>query len=479
MPGEQDELRITVSLVDNASAGLAAMRREVQGLGQDAGKQLAPLKGAFEGVSKSIKEVTGGHTAAQFEVFKRSQTDMARIIKEGTDVTLGGERAMLGFIGRFGAAGAAVASLGALAAAAAESNKKWAESVVDLKKQSDLLGVDPANLKKMKEYADEAHVSYEDLTKIMRASSEMSAGLKDPTSEIYKRLRELTADPRYFASFDKFKEAFEAADDPMKRALVLQNMVRSFGESAAQEETQRQQREIAAGQRRVLNEQQINDQRKAGEHIAEQAATLPESILLLPKTMEAASAAQKALAAETLKSAQAVDAQFIKTEETVKRIWTEFESGISGPVLKAVIAVNDQFRMMERDYIRFFGTPAQKAEQRERDIKEAKERGEPPPPEDQNVQTDTYQMIEDWKKGNWHDFLFGRGKPGAMGDVLPGTLQPGPYAPPQWPTPAPTAPLAAPAPQAAPAPAYPELGIPALPGGVPTPPNSTVALHWR
>ena len=371
MPGEQDELRITVSLVDNASAGLAAMRREVKGLGEDTGKQLAPLKGAFEGVSKSIKEVTGGHAAAQMKSFKRSQIDMAGKIKEVTNVTMGGEKALLGFIGRFGVAGAAVASFGTLAAAAIASNKEWANSLVEMKKQADLLGVDPANLKAMKKYAEEAHVPLEDVTKIMRAQSEVTAGLKDPTSEMYKRLRELTSDPRYFKSFEKFQEAWQAADDPMKRALVLQNAVQSMGESAAQEETQRQQREIAAGRQRKINEQQINDERKAGEHIAEQALGVPETILLLPKTMEAASEAAKKSMAEAQKAAADIDKQFIRMKESMTAFFNTFELGISGPVLKAVTQVADAMESLRRWQIRTSGSAAEKALLEEQEGKRA------------------------------------------------------------------------------------------------------------
>jgi hypothetical protein len=55
MPTEQEELRPTVSLVDNASAGIAALRNQVQGLGS-------------------------AQTAQAFETFRRNQRDMGNQI---------------------------------------------------------------------------------------------------------------------------------------------------------------------------------------------------------------------------------------------------------------------------------------------------------------------------------------------------------------------------------------------------------------
>lgn len=66
MPSEQEELRLTVSLVDNASAGIAALRGNIQAL-------------------------TSGQTAASFETSKRKQREMGDQMKELTAAAIGGK----------------------------------------------------------------------------------------------------------------------------------------------------------------------------------------------------------------------------------------------------------------------------------------------------------------------------------------------------------------------------------------------------
>ena len=490
---EQDELRITVSLIDNASAGLASLRRGVQGLGQDASKELAPLKGGFEGVSKAIKEVTGGHTAAQFEVFKRSQIDMARIIKEGTDITLGGEKAMLGFVGKIGVAGAAIASLGTLAVAAAESNKKWADSVVEFHNKATLLGTDDANLMVMQKNLEKLHIPKEDLDQGLVSLQKLSAALRNPASEQFQRLWNL-AGPRFAQSFQAFTDHLQKAQNEGEQFQVLQEGMHSFGETAAQDERARQEAEIKRGERRIINEREIMNQRKAGERFFLQTTELPASFALWPK-MEMATDAQKARQAEILKNAEQMHTKFFQLEEDMGRLFTLWQTGAGAKdswLSKSIDYVDQGVKTLERDLVGMFGTEAQQRELREREIKEAKEKGLPPP-----EPLPQFSWANVGKETLRHGLELGRltnpigvGAAAATEGILghdplglklqekideffrlrspdPGALRP------QWPTPAPTAPLAPPAPPAPQpplAPAYPQLGIPALPGAVPTPP---------
>ena len=89
MPSEQEELQLTVTLVDNASAGVAALKNQIQSL-------------------------TSGQTKSSFDTFQRQQKEMGAQIKDLAAAALGGEKALLGFIGKFGALGLA-ASAGASA----------------------------------------------------------------------------------------------------------------------------------------------------------------------------------------------------------------------------------------------------------------------------------------------------------------------------------------------------------------------------
>ena len=106
---EQDELRLTVSLVDNASAGVIALRQNIAAL-------------------------SSGPAAASMEKFKRQQQDMTKVVKDMTDVALSGEKAMIGMIARFGAAGVAIGGLATLVG-------KAASSLADLDRASKTLGL--------------------------------------------------------------------------------------------------------------------------------------------------------------------------------------------------------------------------------------------------------------------------------------------------------------------------------------------------
>ena len=85
MPSEQEELRLTVSLVDNASAGIAALRGNIQSL-------------------------TSGQSAQSMETFRRKQRELGDQVKELTTAAIGGEKAMLGYIGKLGLFGFAAAT---------------------------------------------------------------------------------------------------------------------------------------------------------------------------------------------------------------------------------------------------------------------------------------------------------------------------------------------------------------------------------
>lgn len=129
-PTEQEELRLTATFIDNASAGVAALRGNIQ-------------------------QLTGGATSQQLEKFKRSQEDMGKQIKQLTDFAIGGERAMIGFIGKFGALGlAATAIIGTL--------KTAAERMAEINRLSAVVGVPAANIKNVVDQLIRAGASAEE-----------------------------------------------------------------------------------------------------------------------------------------------------------------------------------------------------------------------------------------------------------------------------------------------------------------------------
>jgi hypothetical protein len=115
MPSEREELQLTVSLVDNASAGIVALKNNIQ-------------------------QLTSGQTAASFETFRRQHRAMGDQIKELTAAAIGGEKAMLGYISRFGA-------LGLAASAGVASMKSYAQSMADINRMSQTLGVSREQIK--------------------------------------------------------------------------------------------------------------------------------------------------------------------------------------------------------------------------------------------------------------------------------------------------------------------------------------------
>jgi hypothetical protein len=81
---EKEELQLRVTMVDEASAGLYKLRTGFQ-------------------------QLTTGPAAASVEKFKQSQIDLSKTIKEATQAMIGGQQAMLGYVGKWGLFGFAAA----------------------------------------------------------------------------------------------------------------------------------------------------------------------------------------------------------------------------------------------------------------------------------------------------------------------------------------------------------------------------------
>lgn len=145
MPSEQEELRLTVSLVDNASAGIVALKNNIQSL-------------------------TSGQTRQSFETFKRQQAELGDGIKAVTTAAFGGEKALLGFIGKFGA-------LGLAASAAIADIKRTADAINSLRISAQAFGIQPVELKNLTDQLQAVGVSIDDAKNEVTGFADALAGI--------------------------------------------------------------------------------------------------------------------------------------------------------------------------------------------------------------------------------------------------------------------------------------------------------------
>jgi hypothetical protein len=126
MPTQQEELRLTITLVDDASAGLAR-------------------------IGAQWRQLSSGSTASHIESFRRRQSEIGEQMKQLAEAATRGERAMLGFVGRLGLAGFAFAKVTELVGAGLKSLSEFSDSVVDLGNKAKAIGIAPGVLKNIEE----------------------------------------------------------------------------------------------------------------------------------------------------------------------------------------------------------------------------------------------------------------------------------------------------------------------------------------
>ena len=159
MPTEQEELRLTVSLVDNASAGLTKLREQITGLSSGQAKQA-------------------------MESFQRSQKDMAEQIRQVAAAALGGEKAMLGFIARFGA-------LGLAASAGVAAMKQISQGLTDIGNLSKRIGVGGAEIKNVTDQMARFGVSAQESTALIEGLTKAQVAWGRMGSAQYQELMRL------------------------------------------------------------------------------------------------------------------------------------------------------------------------------------------------------------------------------------------------------------------------------------------------
>jgi hypothetical protein len=218
---EQDELRLTVSLVDNASAGIVALRGQIAQLGS-------------------------GATAGQMEKFKRSQEEMGKQIKELTELTLGGEKAMVGFIGKLGAAGAAATVvIGAMTEAA---NKMH-----EFRRAGETLGIPAEHIKNIVDQLRKMNIGNEEANQLVDGLSRRWAELTRVNSsarqDLLARQGEFTDEvAKTIDEISKLSDTEDIANAVRRNAEnVRQN---AFNRASGDERTRARAAEIAAEKER-------------------------------------------------------------------------------------------------------------------------------------------------------------------------------------------------------------------------------------
>src|SRR5262249_34095959 len=119
---QQETLRLNVTLHDEASRAIRLLRQDLQGM-------------------------TSGHGKSALDQFRREQQELSKQIKEMAELAVGGQAAMLRYVGKWGAAGAAVGGFGLVLREHMDVLKEYAEKMRALGNQAQVLGVSAPELK--------------------------------------------------------------------------------------------------------------------------------------------------------------------------------------------------------------------------------------------------------------------------------------------------------------------------------------------
>jgi uncharacterized protein (TIGR02594 family) len=233
MATERDELRLTVTLVDNASAGLKQLKGGFKDLAEGSGKQHA-------------------------ERFKRENTEAIAILKRMAGEA--GEAYKAFGMMRLGALGAAggVALLGFEIAKQIKEMGELAEKMRGINQAGRLFGIKPEDIRNIQEQLEAFGVSAEQslgaLTNFMSRMGEMQ---RNPALR-HDILLGVIRDP----GAEREMERRLAQIDAAKSAIEKLNLVRQLGEDIERNALKRGETpERAAGERRMIEERLGYDSR--------------------------------------------------------------------------------------------------------------------------------------------------------------------------------------------------------------------------
>jgi hypothetical protein len=221
MATEQDELRLTVTLVDNASAGIASLRGQISQLGS-------------------------GSTAANLENFRRKQGELGEQMKELTALAVGGDKALLSYIGKFGA-------LGIAAAAGIDVLKTFSNQMASVSREAKLIGVGPTNLQNIVDQFRKVGVEAKDTQAMMAKFTTTLVEIGRVGSAQREKILSMAVDP---ARMNKTIEALEAATTAEDKLSIAQEEGEKIRKARYDEELKRTHNEAQAKADAARAEQQ-------------------------------------------------------------------------------------------------------------------------------------------------------------------------------------------------------------------------------
>ena len=260
MPSEQEELRLTVSLVDNASAGIAALKNQIQSL-------------------------TSGQTRQSFETFQRQQKDMGAQIKDLTTAAVGGEKALVGYITRFGA-------LGIAAAAGVASMKNLAQTLNEINIAAKMTGVPAVEIKNVTEQMAKYGISSKDALATIQGITKATVELGRMGSPQYQELMEKAG--RYSGEMAGLVRQLERTQDVHEQI----NIVIEEGAIIAKN---RHDQDIAMGKTEA---EATRDAAQVQQEWFERLGTSAQTLLLIREKLRDASPEDAARYKEELKDAE-------------------------------------------------------------------------------------------------------------------------------------------------------------------------------
>ncbi|KYK50055.1 hypothetical protein A1D31_22345 [Bradyrhizobium liaoningense] len=206
MPTEQEELRLTVTLADNASSGLAKLNEEIKQLGSGAGQQ-------------------------SIEKFKRETTEITDRVK-GMGREVGEANKGLGMLRSGLALGSAgLALFGAEILRQTKIVLDYADKIRTLNQQARAIGVNPAQLKNIQDQLAAFGVSGETAARGLASVSEKMSDLQRRGSQVAQELRKNAgSDPESIRNMDAYINRLRNAKDITEQI----NIIREGGEQVYQ-----------------------------------------------------------------------------------------------------------------------------------------------------------------------------------------------------------------------------------------------------
>ena len=193
---EVEELKLIVSLTDNASPALQRIRTDLQ--------------------------ATQAAAVQNHERFRRQSAETERALKETIGAFQSVGRAVDFFTGRFGAAGVGVAAFGYLVQAQIRSIKEYAEIRTKLSNSAFLVGTSTASLKQFEHAFERVGLSAGQAQQALQSLQKLHADLLRPGSDIAQRLLAHAHTPEAVRNMQAYIAAMRQASTVEEQFAVQQ-----------------------------------------------------------------------------------------------------------------------------------------------------------------------------------------------------------------------------------------------------------------